>query len=85
MNKLIIVLLLAGCTIEGGGVVEGDLNKQMTCTDFRDGEVFTFNTNNITSTRIGFGVSPSVRLIDDSGRERAISDDMDYLKCEEQS
>lgn len=83
---LIAVLLsvgLVGCTIKGGEVVDEDKNKEVTCTDTRDGETFNFNTNNITNFRQGIGADHSIDVVDNEGKKRHITSSMEvWLKCE---
>lgn len=88
MNKLIIILLASflsyGCTIDAGDISEQSKNKTMSCTDFRDGEKFTFNTSSISDIRQGiFGADSHYDIVDSKGRTRIISDSMEsFLKCE---
>lgn len=80
---IIAFICLAGCTMEGGGVSAEDLNKTVTCTDTRDGETFSFNTNSVTNTRIGIGAPTSFDVTTDDGRKMTINSSMEaWLKCD---
>lgn len=79
---ILTLLLVSGCTINGGDVVKEDLNKIIICKDTRDGETFSFNTNTVTNSRQGFGAVSSIDIITDDGKQMTISDDMNsWLKC----
>jgi hypothetical protein len=70
--------------MESGGITEDGKNKQMVCTDTRDGEKFSFNSNNITNARIGYGADSSFDVVDDAGKKRTLTNSMElYLKCVE--
>lgn len=78
----LMMALTTACTFSSG--VSDDIkNKQMVCTDTRDGEVFGFNTNNITNVRIGYGAETSFDVVDDTGLKRTLYKSMQlFLKCE---
>lgn len=80
----LIALLLVGCTVSGD-LTDESRDKHYTCTDTRDGEVFSFSGSTVTQVRAGvLGGSSSFTVIDDSGEERTLRSNMEvYLKCEE--
>lgn len=79
----LIVLLAAGCTMDGGKVAEKDKNKIMVCKDTRDGETFSFSTNTITNMRAGIGAPSTFDVVTTDGKARTLSSDMgSWLKCE---
>ncbi len=86
MNKLIILtmsVVLCGCTVDAE-LSEESKNKNMVCTDSRDNEVFSFNSNTITNIRQGIGADSSVDIIDDTGGKRTLKSSMElYIKCKE--
>lgn len=78
-----IVLLAGGCTMKGGDIDEKDRNKLMVCKDFRDGEMFSFNTNTITNVRIGVGAPSAFDVTTTDGKKKTLSSTMEaWLKCE---
>lgn len=78
----IIVAIMSGCTVGGGQVADESINKEMFCTDSRDGEVFKFNTNTVTDIRRGIGAPTTFTITTHSGDERILSSDMEaYIKC----
>lgn len=73
-------LFLSACTMEGS-LSESSKNKNVKCTDTRDGEVFTYNTNTATNVRIGTS-GGSLDVVDSNGVSRHLSSPMElYLKC----
>jgi len=77
----IAALVLTGCTVKAH-VSEEDANKLMVCTDTRDGEVFSFNTNTVTNMRAGFGVPSSFDILTTEGKEMTLNNNMEaWLKC----
>lgn len=83
MRRICMVLLVAGCTIPTE-VSKEDRNKVFTCTDTRDGEVFSFNSNDITEIRHGIGANGHMKFTDLKGVERTIPANADaWLKCDE--
>ena len=83
MKILIIsLLLISGCTMKAE-VSEDDLNKIKICTDTRDGEVFSFNTNSMTNVRAGFGgAESSVDIVTFEGKKMTVYARMEaYIKC----
>jgi hypothetical protein len=82
----LIVLLAAGCTMNGGEVSDKDRNKIMTCKDTRDGETFSFNTNTITNIRRGIGAPHTFDVVTTDGKSMSLSTDMEaWLKCKKSS
>ena len=82
LGVILIALLCCGCTVDGGSVSEDDLNKVMVCTDTRDGEVFSFNTNTVTNVRQGFGAPHTMEVTTLNGDKRTLNSDMEvWLKC----
>ena len=80
-NILITALLISGCTVNAD-ITEQSRNRLATCTDFRDGEVFIFNTNTVTNVRYGFGVEHTMDIVTTDGKKRSLSIGMTaYLKC----
>lgn len=78
----LLLTFVSACEFEGGGVVDIDKNKTIECTDSRDGEVFTFNTNTMRDTRIGITTSSSFKVTDIKGQTRNFNDGTTgYLKC----
>ena len=78
---VIFFIIFTGCTVESE-VSESSLNKHCICKDFRDGEVFEFNTNDIRNVRVGIGTTTGFDVKDSNGKERFLSSDMDeYIKC----
>ncbi len=82
-SVIFMIILLSGCTFDSG-VSEESKNKVMTCTDTRDGETFTFKTNDITNARVGFISDTSFDVVDLSGVKRTLTKSMElYIKCVE--
>lgn len=82
---LALCLVMVGCTYDGGAVADVDLNKTVTCTDVRDGDVFTFNTNSITNVRAGIGAPSSFDVVTDDGRAMTLSNSMAaWVRCEKE-
>jgi len=80
---LLASIILSGCTLEGS-ISKEDLNKQMKCVDFRDGEVFTFNSNNITDAKSTLGGEGSFRVTTDQGDNIRITSSMEaFIKCKQ--
>jgi len=70
--------------MDGGEIHDKDKNKIMVCKDTRDNETFKYNTNSITNIRQDlFGVS-SVDIVTLDGKEKRLSRDMTWLKCEKE-
>lgn len=83
---LISLLCLQGCTVDGGDVAEHDKNKIMECTDTRDGEKFSFNTNDVKNVRQGIGAPSAFDVTTTDGKEKTLSSDMEtFLKCEKKT
>lgn len=80
---LVAVITLSGCLVVGGEVKDTEKNKTVTCVDTRDGETFTFNTNNTKNIKVNILKNTACYdLKDDKGVERHIcSVDKTYLKC----
>jgi len=63
---------------------EESKNKEFKCTDFRDGEMFYFNSNTITNMRAGFGTDHSYDMIDTNGTKHTMTSGMEsHMKCVE--
>ena len=81
--RYLILVLLAGCTIEsgsGGVTAAFEFNE---CVDTRDGETFTLVGNTARNGRIGIGVPGCVDIDDTTGRTRTLcTEDSVWLKCE---
>ena len=84
MKKILLVLFSIGfvaCTFESS-ITDDTRNKIATCTDTRDGEQFSFNTNDITNVRYGIGAAHSLTVVDFTGKTRYLTGDMEsYIKC----
>lgn len=84
MKPLISIFLisaLSGCIDFAGKIADEDLNMLATCTDTRDGEVFTFNTNDIFNIRRSFS-GGSFEVKDSNGIDRVFTERMElYIKC----
>ena len=79
---LVCILLVAGCTIDGGSVVEADKNKIIRCVDTRDGAVFSFNSSTITNLRIGIGAPGSFDMVTVNGKRMTLNSYMEaWIKC----
>lgn len=77
----LIVFLSTGCTVNAE-ISDEDKNKIITCTDTRDGEVFSFNTDTVTNMRAGFGSPSTYDMVTTDGKKMTLSSDMAaYLKC----
>lgn len=75
-------LLAAGCSINGD-LDEKDRNKDVACTDTRDGEVFQFNTSSMSNIRVGIGAPSSFDVVTTGGRQMTLIGNMAaWLKCE---
>lgn len=82
LNAFVLLSIIAGCTVKGGEVVGEDKNKIMDCTDIRDGDIFSFNTNSITNIRLGIGSPNTADIVTLSGKNMTISSGMEsYIKC----
>ena len=77
-------LLCTGCTAKAE-ISKEDLNKVKTCTDTRDGEVFSFNTNTVTNVRVGYGAPSTFDMVTTDGDKMTISSDAAvlFLKCKD--
>lgn len=74
------VVTMVGCTVGGSEVI--NKNEVKVCTDSRDGETFSFNTNSVTNVRRGIGAPTTFNVIDSEGNKRSLSTSMEvYLKC----
>jgi len=81
LSIALIVLLFVGCTARTE-LSEEDENKTKICTDIRDGEVFSFNTNTVTNMRAGFGAPSTFDMVTTGGKKMTLSSAMAaYLKC----
>ena len=85
---LIIFLIIAMLVLISACTSRSDLsdksrNQVHRCTDTRDGEEFTYNTNTITNVRAGWlGADSSFELTDMEGNKRYVqSSDTSWLKC----
>ena len=74
-----VVLLLAGCTIDGD--VSGPVTDEL-CTDTRDGETFIALANSAHNARIGIGTGTCADVKDSNGNIRTLcTDNNAWLKC----
>ncbi len=82
LTTLIPLILLTGCLEREAALIEQD-NKVMECTDTRDGEVFTYETDNVKDiSSSGILGDISITVIDNDGNERVLKKEMEaYLKC----
>ena len=78
---ILAIVSIIGCTVGGSEVV--NKNEVKVCTDTRDGETFSFNTNSVTNVRRGvLGEPTTFDVIDGEGNKRSLSSSMEvYLKC----
>ncbi len=80
-SVIFMIIFLSGCTFDSG-VSEESKNKVITCTDTRDGEIFTFKTNDITNVRSGFMADSSFDVVDQNGIKRTLTSISHiYIKC----
>lgn len=86
MSRIILILLVvmaSGCTAKAE-ISEEDKNKTMSCKDTRDGERFSFRTNDITDIRAGLGAPTSMSIVTLKGKKMTVTSSMEaWLKCEE--
>lgn len=83
MKYLALIFLLGcGCMLEGQ-VKEDRKDQIYDCTDTRDGEKFSFNTNDVDQIGIGVLVGTyRFRVVDENGKVWEIHDrDSVWLKC----
>lgn len=81
IGVVLLLLVVVGCTFEGK--YNGE-KRILECKDFRDNEVFQFNTENIFSIKVRPSGRASFRVIDTEGRERYLTSTMEsYMKCKE--
>ena len=81
---IIISVLLSGCSMEGGAIAENSKNKIVQCTDTRDGEVFSFLSNNVSNARISLDGNHGFSVVDTDGNYRELNKSMEsYLKCKD--
>lgn len=74
-----LIFGLVGCSIEGE---MQNKNMLINCTDTRDGEKWSYNTNTVSNVRVGIGSPHSMDLVDTEGRKRHVTSDMEtYIKC----
>ena len=80
MIPLLILILLTGCTYNGGdATVDWEFAD---CTDTRDGETFTIIGSTVRNYRAGIGAPSTYQIDDTEGRTRTLSTDMNaWLKC----
>ncbi len=83
MNKMLllssILLVLGGCSFE---VADGFENLDMSCTDTRDGETFTYNTDTIRDIQVTLNGNYSFNIRDDTGKLRWFTGMSEaYYKC----
>jgi len=78
---IVFFTLISACTYQAE-VSEEDINNHVTCTDTRDGEVFSFHAKNMSNIRVGMDGYASMDIIDDKGNKRSVNNGMEiYLKC----
>lgn len=85
MNKMLllfsILLVLGGCSFEAK-VAEEYENVNMSCTDTRDGETFTYNTDTLKDMQVTLSGSYSFNIRDDTGKLRWFTEMSEvYYKC----
>jgi hypothetical protein len=84
MRKFFMIamcLTLSGCIEFEAKLEERELNKETSCTDTRDGEVFFFNTSNIKNGRYDLK-DICFDVIDNSGKQRHLCKSHEvFLKC----
>jgi len=84
MNRILIIglmcLLCTGCSVEGEASSE---YKEINCTDTRDGETFTIDTDTITTVRVGLlGVDSCFDAIDNNRETRTMCKSHEaFMKC----
>lgn len=80
MKMISLLILLAGCTYNGGdATVDWEFAD---CTDTRDGETFTVVGSTVRNYRAGIGAASSFQIDDTEGHTRTLSTDMNaWLKC----
>ena len=75
---ILLAFLVFGCEAQ---VAEEYKNKVISCIDTRDGDKFSFNTNDITNYST-FGHDFSFNVIDNKKRQWTITQRSEiYLKC----
>lgn len=80
MYRLLLLMFLAGCTLKAGPVEGPPVSY---CKDFRDGETFSFQLENVTNAVIRLNGTGCFDVIDDSGKERRLcSEHEPYIKCD---
>ena len=81
MKYLILLVVLSGCTYEST-LDKSELDKSVTCTDTRDGEVFTFLTNNVTNVTSSTSNGASFDVVTTEGKSMHITSAAEaWLKC----
>lgn len=84
-NLMFISLLTFGCMVETK-VADESRDKVMYCVDTRDGEKFSFNTNDIKYAKVSLdGVHHSFHVVDANGKEWMVNERSEsWLKCHPQ-
>jgi hypothetical protein len=79
--SVVILAALTGCTVDGKAedAWHGAIRD---CIDLRDGERFSFDPRTIRNQRFGINAPSSVDFTDLDGRERTVSTDMVWIKCQ---
>lgn len=82
-----IALLIQSCSASlDATVAPEDMDRVYVCTDTRDGEVFSYNTNTITNARITIlgGGPSSMDIVTTDGRKMTVTSAMTaWWKCKE--
>jgi hypothetical protein len=81
--SLLTTVLAAGCSMEGH-LENGQENRIVDCTDVRDGEKFTFNSDTIKDIRYGIFADSCFTVTIESGKERTLCKSHEaWLKCKD--
>ena len=82
LTMIVALFATTGCTVSGD-LDEEFKNKNVICTDIRDGEKFEYNTNTIRDIRVD-PISHYVKmtLTDSTGKVRTMDTPMEqWIKC----
>lgn len=76
---IFLIILISSCELQQA---EESKNRMMVCTDTRDGEVFRYNTNNITNIHMSISGVTSFNITTTNGDIKLLKSSMEvYLKC----
>lgn len=80
---LLILVIISACTV-GGEVT--NKNEIVHCTDFRDGEKFSFKSSDIFNVRIGILADSCYDVVDSKCNKRTLCESQEkYIKCKSSS